>query len=47
LKELAQRWAPELLDGFEKKGSHKALDDVLESIEELKYYRKHFIKLPS
>jgi len=47
LKELAQRWAPELLDGFVKKGSHQALDDVLESIEELKYYRKHFIKLPS
>lgn len=47
LKELAQRWAPELLDGFVKKGNHQALDDVLESIEELKYYRQHFIKLPS
>jgi len=47
LKELAQRWAPELLEGFVKKGNHQALDDVLESIEELKFYRQHFIKLPS
>ncbi len=44
LKELAVRWAPEILDGFSKKSSHKALDDIIESIDELKYYREHFIK---
>jgi oligoribonuclease len=45
VKELAGRWAPRLKDGFSKKASHKALDDILESIEELKYYREHFFKL--
>lgn len=44
LKELAKRWAPEILPGFQKKNSHQALDDIQESIEELKYYRKHFLK---
>jgi len=44
LKELARRWAPELLEGFKKKGTHQALDDIIESIEELKYYREHFLK---
>ena len=44
-KELAKRWKPELIDGFKKKGKHEALADILESIEELKYYRKHFIKV--
>lgn len=43
LKELARRWQPEVLSGFEKKGSHRALDDILESIAELQYYRTHFI----
>ncbi len=45
LKELATRWKPEILDGFEKKSAHLALDDILESIEELKYFREHFIRL--
>lgn len=45
LKELANRWKPEILDGFEKKGAHLALDDILESIDELKYFREHFIRL--
>ncbi|MEX1215665.1 oligoribonuclease [Saccharospirillum sp.] len=45
LKELARRWRPEVLDGFQKKGSHRALDDILESIGELKHYREHFIRL--
>ncbi|MCP4430194.1 MAG: oligoribonuclease [Gammaproteobacteria bacterium] len=45
IKELANRWKPEILAGFEKKGAHLALDDILESIEELKYYRVHFIQL--
>ncbi|WED26931.1 oligoribonuclease [Vibrio sp. DW001] len=39
LKELTRRWKPEVLDGFEKTGSHLALDDIKESIAELKYYR--------
>lgn len=46
LKELAIRWVPELLDGFEKQGSHLALDDVKESIAELAFYREHFIRMP-
>ena len=45
LKELARLWVPELLKGFEKKGVHLALDDIRESIDEMKYYREHFIKL--
>lgn len=45
LKELARRWKPELLNGFEKKNTHLALDDIRESIAELAYYRDHFIKL--
>ena len=44
LKELARRWRPEVVDGVQKKGSHRALDDIKESIEELKHYRTHFIK---
>jgi len=44
LKELAARWAPDLQKGFKKKSVHKALDDIIESIEEMKYYREHFIK---
>jgi oligoribonuclease len=45
LKELARRWRPRLYDGFKKAGSHTAMADILESIEELKYYREHFIRL--
>jgi oligoribonuclease len=44
LKELAVRWAPEVKDGFNKESTHQALDDIIESIEELRYYREHFIK---
>lgn len=40
LKELTRRWKPEVLDGFSKQGSHLALDDIRESIAELKYYRQ-------
>jgi oligoribonuclease len=43
LKELAVRWRPDLREGFVKSGGHRALDDILDSIEELKYYREHFI----
>ena len=44
-KELAKRWKPELISGFKKKSKHEALADILESVEELKYYREHFIKI--
>ncbi len=43
LKELARRWAPEMLDGFSKENTHLALDDIKESIEELKYYRRNML----
>jgi oligoribonuclease len=39
LKELAARWAPQLLEGFSKQNRHEALSDIRESIEELRYYR--------
>ena len=45
LKELVRRWKPELAKGLTKHGKHEALADVHESINELKYYREHFIKL--
>lgn len=44
VKELARRWAPEVLAGVKKRGTHQALDDIRESIEELRHYRKHFFK---
>ena len=44
LKELARRWKPELIDGFKKQQQHTALADIMESIDELKYYREHFIR---
>ena len=43
LKELANRWKPEIMSGLSKKATHQALDDIRESIEELRYYREHFI----
>ncbi|KRB89059.1 oligoribonuclease [Noviherbaspirillum sp. Root189] len=44
LKELCKRWKPELASGFKKHQKHTALADITESIEELRYYREHFIK---
>ncbi|WP_339486894.1 oligoribonuclease [Pseudomonas sp. EL_65y_Pfl2_R95] len=44
LKILADRWAPQIKEGFVKKGTHQALDDIRESIAELQYYREHFLK---
>lgn len=44
LKELAKRWSPDITKGLVKKGAHLALDDVKESIEELRYYREHLLK---
>ncbi|WGG49048.1 MULTISPECIES: oligoribonuclease [Rugamonas] len=45
LKELCKRWKPEIVGGFKKHQMHTAMADIVESIEELKYYREHFIKL--
>ena len=45
VKELASRWAPKIMGGFSKSGTHLALDDIRESIRELRYYREHFIQL--
>ena len=44
LKELARRWAPAVAGGFSKSSSHLALDDIRDSIAELRYYREHFIR---
>ncbi len=43
LKELAKRWKPEILAGLTKQSTHQAMDDIKDSVEELKYYREHFI----
>jgi len=44
-KECAERWKPELLLQFTKKETHRALDDILESIEEMRVYKKLFLNL--
>lgn len=44
VKELAKRWKPQILPGFSKKNTHRALDDIRESVDELKYYRQHFLE---
>lgn len=44
LKELAARWAPEVKNSFRKQSTHLALDDIRDSIDELKHYREHFIR---
>ena len=45
LKELARRWKPDILEGFTKAQAHTALADIHESIDELAYYRQHFLAL--
>ena len=47
LKELAKRWKPDILKKLVKKGSHIAIEDIKESIDELKFYREHFLDLPT
>ena len=47
VKELARRWAPEVAHGVVKRGAHLALSDIQDSIDELRYYREHFIRLPA
>jgi oligoribonuclease len=46
VKELARRWAPEVVSSFTKRGAHLALDDIRESIAELRHYRGAFFHLP-
>ncbi|MBA1146360.1 oligoribonuclease [Ectothiorhodospiraceae bacterium WFHF3C12] len=46
LKELAKRWAPDILPGFAKAATHRALDDIRESIAELQFYRENFLAVP-
>lgn len=45
VKELARRWRPELVSDYKKKGTHLALEDIHESIEELSRYKQDFFKL--
>ena len=45
IKELARRWAPEVLAGVRKESAHTALSDVLDSIAELRHYRRHMAAL--
>jgi len=45
LKELAKRWQPGLAEAFQKASKHEALADIYESIDEMKYYRQHFIQV--
>ena len=45
LKELVKRWKPDVAKALKKEGKHEALADIYESIEELKYYREHFLKV--
>jgi oligoribonuclease len=45
LKELAKRWKPSIMDGFKKRQAHTALADIHESIDELVYYRQHFLSV--
>jgi oligoribonuclease len=49
IKELARRWYPEALDGLVKKSSaHRAMDDIKESVAEMRYWREHvFVPVPS
>ena len=44
LKELCRRWRPDIAKGWTKQGRHEALADIYESIDELKYYREHFLR---
>jgi oligoribonuclease len=46
VKELARRWAPDILAGVQKASTHLALDDIRESISELEHYRRHFFRIP-
>lgn len=44
IKEITKRWAPKQ-EGYNKQGSHLAMDDIRDSINELKFYREHVFKI--
>ena len=44
VKELAKRWRPDVVAGVKKEGTHKALEDIRDSINELRHYREHFFR---
>lgn len=46
LKELALRWAPTIAEGFKKESRHLALEDIRDSINEMRFYRDYFLRLP-
>ncbi|HJO11875.1 MAG: oligoribonuclease [Gammaproteobacteria bacterium] len=43
IKELVRRWKPDILKNLTKQGTHQAMEDIKDSVEELRYYREHFI----
>ena len=45
VKELAKRWRPEIMSGLKKQATHLAMDDIRDSISELKYYRQYFFRV--
>ncbi len=45
VKELARRWRPEILQGMSKESTHLALNDIRDSINELRYYREYFFRV--
>lgn len=47
IKELARRWNPDVLQHLNKKSSHLALEDIKDSIDELRHYRQYFFRMPS
>jgi len=46
LKELCSRWAPEIAKNFKKESTHLALDDIRDSVTELRFYRANFLRVP-
>lgn len=44
IKELAKRWRPDIAEGVKKEGAHQALEDIRDSINELRHYREHFFR---
>lgn len=47
LKELVRRWAPAIVAHSKKESTHQALQDIRDSIDELRHYREHFIRMPA
>ncbi len=45
IKELVRRWSPEIMNGFSKKNTHQALEDIKESIAEMQFYRSEVFKI--